>query len=407
MSPNDEHDIISAASREVNIIKLFNKQKKSIQTGNNSLSGAERRSSGLSSDIFEENDIFLADKFYGTLRRQVPVIDAAIAKIVRLTGGFSVLSSDERYQSSLDDFVRNVPVGLTSASLPSFIDSYLDSLLTYGNAAGEIVFDSEELCIAGLCNADPHMIRIEEKSSDEPFEKRIFFRCGNETREIPHPERILFSALNPPCGKKYGVSVLQGLPVIGRILMRIYQCIGQNYDRIGNVRYAVTYKPSDDPEDRAYAAERTKLIAKEWNEGMKSAPAGEVRDFIAAGNVDIKVIGAENPLIDTEIPVRQLLEQITAKLGIPPFLLGFSWSSTERMSQQQCDILTSELEYYRRQLTPIIERICRSHLRISGISAGVCVQWDNINLQDEVELARAKLLNAQAEQLSAEAASRR
>ena len=32
---------------------------------------------------------------------------------------------------------------------------------------------------------------------------------------------------------------------------------------------------------------------------------------------------------------RQMLEQLVAKTGLPPFLLGLSWSSTERMSAQQ------------------------------------------------------------------------
>ena len=49
---------------------------------------------------------------------------------------------------------------------------------------------------------------------------------------------------------------------------------------------------------------------------MKS---GSVKDFVAVGDVDIKVIGADNQIPDSEIPVREMLEQIVAKLGIPPF----------------------------------------------------------------------------------------
>ena len=81
------------------------------------------------------------------------------------------------------------------------------------------------------------------------------------------------------------------------------------------------------------------------------------------------------------------------------FLLGFSWSSTERMSAQQADILTSELEYYRRILDSTIRKICDMYFRLSGIKTDFDIIWDNINLQDEVELARARLLNAQAEKL--------
>jgi hypothetical protein len=96
------------------------------------------------------------------------------------------------------------------------------------------------------------------------------------------------------------------------------------------------------------------------------------------------------------------MEQIVSKLSIPPFLLGLSWSSTERMSSVQSDILTSELEYFRGILTPVIRKICSMHLRLKGFALPVDVQWENITLMDEVELANARLINARAEALEKE-----
>ena len=211
----------------------------------------------------------------------------------------------------------------------------------------------------------------------------------------------MYAALNPNAKNPDGQSILRGLPCISAVLMRIYQCIGQNFDRVGNVRYAVTYKPSDSSE-MAFAKERAQQIAKEWSEGMNAMRCGEVRDFVAVGDVGIKVIGADNQIIDTEIPVRQLLEQIVAKLSVPPFLLGLTWSSTERMSSQQADILTSELEFYRRQLTPVIKQVCNTYLTLIGGAGAVSVEWDNINLQDEAVLAQARLNNAQAAKIEKE-----
>jgi hypothetical protein len=231
------------------------------------------------------------------------------------------------------------------------------------------------------------------------MQRQYYLRQGENRVLLPHPERILFSALKPPDGGVYGVSVLQGVPVFAEILLRLYECIGQNFDRAGNVRYAVTYKPSDDPAELAYAGERARQIAKEWADGMRAAKCGEVRDFVAVGDVDIKVIGAENIMPETEIPVRQLLEQMLSKLSIPPFLLGLNWSSTERMSVQQADILTSELEYYRRILEPVIRRIAQMFLQLNGCYADVEIVWDTINLQDETELAQARLHHAQAEEI--------
>ena len=69
------------------------------------------------------------------------------------------------------------------------------------------------------------------------------------------------------------------------------------------------------------------------------------------------------------------------------------------MSSQQADVLTSELEAYRRILTPVIRKICIAYLRSKGYSCNAKVLWDDITLQDEVEQSRAELYRAQAEKI--------
>ena len=158
------------------------------------------------------------------------------------------------------------------------------------------------------------------------------------------------------------------------------------------MRFAVVCRGEND----GMAEERCRRVATEWSAAMQSGRDGALRDFVASGDVDIKVIGADNQILDSEVPVRQILEQLVARTGIPPFLLGLSWSSTERMSSQQADIMTSEIDAIRRSLTPVVERICRLWLALHGYDRGVEVVWDTVNLQDEEVLARAALYRAQA-----------
>ncbi len=333
-------------------------------------------------------------ELYARLREQVPIIDACIGKIIRLVGGFKVTANDPVYQQALERFASGVRIGASGTSLHTFLDSYLDSLLTYGSALAEIVYDRDKTGIAGVYVAPMRSITVKEGKNS--LSRRYFTCRGSKPIELKHPENLIFTALSPTTEYPCGVSILRGLPSLSAILLRIYESIGQNFDRVGNVRYAVTYKPSSDNGDRAFAKERAQQIAKEWSSGMSALKNGEVRDFVAVGDVDIKVIGADNQILDTEVPVRQLLEQLISKLGIPPFLLGLSWSTTERMSSQQNDILTSELEYYRRLVEPAITAVCDSYLRLMGSADGLTVEWDIINLQDETELADARLKNAQA-----------
>ena len=65
-------------------------------------------------------------------------------------------------------------------------------------------------------------------------------------------------------------------------------------------------------------------------------------------------------------------------------------------------MLTTEITALRRSLTPMAERVCRLWLRLHGFGCGFSVVWDDINLRDMVEEARAALYNEQARKLRLE-----
>ena len=331
-------------------------------------------------------------RLYAALRSSVPIVDAALNKIVRLLGRFEIDCGNREVSYQLNDFLMNVRVNATQIGIQNFLSSYLLQLLTYGNAIGEIV-PYPDGQIAALYNASLDDV---EMKPDGALNIAICRKEKEGLVPVPCPELVMVSALNPEPGQVQGTSILHGLPFVSNILLQIFHTIGVNWERLGNVRFAVTYKPGSDAAERAYAKERAQQIATEWGRAMRKH---SVSDFIAVGDVSIKAIGADNQILDSEVPVRQMLEQIVAKLGIPPFLLGLSWSSTERMSSQQADILTSELESYRRLLNPVIHKICTMWLRCNGYERRFTINWNKMTLQDETELANARLLNARAAQI--------
>ena len=334
-------------------------------------------------------------ELYSSLREAVPVVDAAICKLVRLLGSFEVKAEDERYQEALDRFIKEVPAGICGQGLKGFLYAYFDQLLTYGTAIGEMIPFSDFSGVGALYNASLKDVKV--VSSDVPDSLSVRRRDAF-SKEIPSQELLFYSLLSPDAETHRGNSLLKGLPFVSSILLKIFSSVGENWDRAGNIRYAVTYNPPSGVSGNA--KQRAKEIASEWSRAMRNDSG--VCDFVSVGDVSIKVIGADSQILDCEIPVKQMLEQIVAKLSVPPFLLGLNWSSTERMSSVQVDILTSEIEYYRSILTSVLEKICLTHLRMLGYRKGLAVKWDNISLQDEVELAEARLKNAQAQKLEKE-----
>ncbi len=339
------------------------------------------------------------DRIYRQLREMIPVLDAAVGKLVRLSGGFSVRCHSPQAQHRLETFLKNVPTGHGQTGIDSFLAGYMDSLLTVGRAVGEIVMGGGK--IQGVCWGDVTKLQaVEEENCLDlvlwgPDEK-------GQLRALPYQQLLLFTTLNPEPDHPYGVSIFRGMPFLADILMKIYTAIGNNWERAGNVRYSVICKGSEDM-DPVQAQQRSAQMAQEWSKAMEDGKNGTVRDFVAVGDVQIKVIGGEAPIPDSQVPVRQILEQLVAKTGLPPFLLGLNWSTTERMSTQQADILTSELWALRRTVEPVLRKICRWFLALEGVDDRFEIEWNEISLQDMTQEAQAQLYKAQAEKARAEA----
>ena len=373
----------------------FRRKKETAVPGTVQLRSGERHPFGMLADYVPLQNGEL--QLYRAVREAVPVVDAAIYKLIRMTGGVRATCQDAAAQRQLQTVLRTVPTGRGQQGINAFLDCYLDSLLVCGRAIGEIVPARGGRDIAALLCGRADCIDIREGS--QPLE---FCICGpDETgrmEPLPCQNLLLFTPFHPEAEPPYGVSLMRSLPFLTDILMKIYHTVGVNWERCGNVRFAVTCRDGGNGQ----AVERSRMLASEWSQAMQETKQGSVRDFVAVGDVDIRVIGGDAPILDSEVPVRQILEQVVAKTGIPPFMLGLSWSSTERMSAQQADLLTTEITAIRRALTPTVERICRLWLRMHGFTCGYEVVWDDINLQDEVEEAKAQLYLEQARKLRIE-----
>ena len=339
------------------------------------------------------------EQVYRQLREAIPVLDAAVGKLVRLSGGFAVKCANAEAQKRLERFLQTVPCGRGQVGMDSFLSGYMDSLLTVGRAVGEMVTTGGHL--QAVCWGD--VTRLQAMQGDNPLDTVLYGPDEKgQLRPLPYPHLLLFTTLNPEPTHPYGVSLFRGMPFLADILMKIYAAVGSNWERAGNVRYSVICKDSENL-DSVQLQERGSQIAREWAKAMEDGKNGTVRDFVAVGDVEIKVIGGEAPILDSQVPVRQILEQLVAKTGLPPFLLGLNWSTTERMSTQQADILTSELWALRRSVEPMVRKVCRTFLSLEGLDDRVEILWNDISLQDITQEAQAQLYLAQAEKARAQA----
>ena len=68
------------------------------------------------------------EEMYRQLREAIPVLDAAVGKLVRLSGGFRVQCHSQAAQVKLERFLKTMPCGYGQVGIDSFLSCYMDSL---------------------------------------------------------------------------------------------------------------------------------------------------------------------------------------------------------------------------------------------------------------------------------------
>lgn len=121
---------------------------------------------------------------YRSIREAVPILDAAIWKLVRLCGGVQIRCRDPRAQQGLSRFLATVDTGRGQQGIQSFLDQYLDCMITCGQGVGEMVLDPQGKSIAAVLCADPALVEIRE--GDSPLDFRLCVReNGGNLRSCP------------------------------------------------------------------------------------------------------------------------------------------------------------------------------------------------------------------------------
>lgn len=99
-------------------------------------------------------------------------------------------------------------------------------------------------------------------------------------------------------------------------------------------------------------AARQEKIRQDFTTAISSKRSGKSADFVSAVNADaditVEVIGADNQVLQLDVPARHVLEQIVSKMGLPAWMLGIYWSTTERMATLEIESALQDAKIQKR-----------------------------------------------------------
>lgn len=351
-------------------------------------------------------------ELYDTIRSTVPLCDAALDWHVDLMGEFTIESEKQPDAAEfLNDALKAVRVGDFDTGWQMFQSQVVDQALHYGRGIGEAIPVVSGKDIHRLVVGDAKAVRFKKRPDGT---LALAQDIGLGRVEVLEDDRLVtLYAPSKRNGRPEGYSVLFGLAFVAQAEEQIVNAITHNFWRVGDPTFHIhvsggTGNEISSPDaEQKWASDLLEAVETEFKEVQKARRGGEVRDLFtaAAGDwkVDISTIGGEI-LTEFEQPMRVVCEQLIAKLGVPPFMFGLSWSARQTMTSDQSDMLVTKIDARRLAFEPCIRRICDAFLLMTGKTAEYEIVWDDVNLMDETQVAKARRDNAEAEGRAVETA---
>jgi len=376
-------------------------------------------------------------QFYEALREGIPICDAAIRRLINLTGTPKIIGENMDLVTLLEDFHLNVPVNDMEKGLVAFSANAQNETFEQGFSLSEFVANRARDDIDRLVVADSKRLvfRKNKAGRAEPWIRsgnpisRVYTMPGSLIQQILEtrygqtvsyngveevrlvPDNKIYFSVGNENQNPYGVSVFRSMEFAAQILVTLQNSMKNAGERFGDPAFHAHYKGKSSD---SKLEERRVLLEDNLKNVINAKRAGKSGDITTAGGPDsevkISIIGHEGQLFQYEIPLRHVLEQIVAKTNLAAWMLGIYWSTTERMATLEVEMALADAKIRQYAMLPEYIRLLSNYLKLKGrtwktvtTSLDKPGDWGIIfespNVRDLVAMAQAEFLSAQADMM--------
>lgn len=387
--------------------------------------------SAFSEYVFREFNPHL----YEAMREAMGPIDGAINKMVMLDGVIQCEAGSDSLQREIDEWMEGVQVNDVEQGFQAFYRSQGNEMYEQGCTIGDYYVDLKARDVTHLRVGDSKGIYFQRnkqtgelerwyaapapkrgnfngtenvervlRNSYQQYSSMTTFLEGNNYKKLD-PATLIYAGYNNEADNPYGVSLMRSTEYDTRVLLIMKNALGNTWERFGDPIFNVTLKKKAGRKStQDQLAEDRNNIAKNLSDVMAIKKSGNSADVVNIIGPDdefnIEVLGGDGQVLEIEMPARHLLENLVAKTGLPSWMLGFHWSTAERLAGRQSEIVLQESETRFTLRKPQLIKPILAMLRARGLSfdsRDLSLIQNLPNLQDMEAKARSNLMNAQAE----------
>jgi len=332
------------------------------------------------------------------LAQTIPILNAALARYVALVGCPYVESDDDETVAEINDWMERVTVNRVQQGFGCWVGTYMRDYLLYGRAHAELILPATRDDIWGI--QELHTRTVDFQPAADGYNLNVIqMQTGASPWVVLNKALVLTSVFDVQNDQPHGNSLFHGLPFVAEIVTSMLKDQRRSWERFGTPAYHIRYVPPPETNDPTGSKSQGYLsqIMAGWNAMLTSRAQGDIQDFSSAGDIEVRVIGAAGETLEFTTPFRTILEQVVAKTGLPPMMLGLQWQAGERIGAVQAGLISETVEKIRYSIAPQMNYAIRLRQLLAGRRAEFKLCWNAPTLMDQLETARAELMEAQAD----------
>ncbi len=280
-----------------------------------------------------------------------------------------------------------------SGGLDRLCDLFFNCLFVDGAFAGNIVIDDSG-ALAGFAPVDIRDLSFECETDTTGNPRWKIYRENENGRTLLDPSTFIYIPLDDDAGNPRGKSILQAVGFVSRLEQKLLDDMQKSQEKAGyNRLHVLIRKPErrmgeSEPNyiDRAnsYFDDTVTLFS-----GIKPSDSAVTWD-----DIEIRTIGpasgAGNATHSWYLSHRALVEDICAGVHLDPFMLGYSYSSTQSWARFKFELVLREIISVQKQASRFFEWLINTDLALAGINLRASVRFDNDRVNSVLEKYRAE-----------------
>jgi len=347
---------------------------------------------------------------YRFLKEQIPVVNGAIWTWTRLCSSpLEFYPSPDKTESEIaklnavvDRLNRELAPNpyYKSGGLERLSDLFFDSLFTDGAFAGTVEIDKKR-GVVGFAPVDVRNLSFEYESDDSETALRglkIFYETADGKRLLD-PSNFIYIPLDDDSTDPRGKSILQSIGFVSRLEQKLLDDMQKSLEKAGYNRIHVLIKK---PERRMGESENDYLDrANNYFDDTIGLFSGiKPSDSVVTwDDIELKTVGpsAGGSTITHSwfLSHRAVVEDVCAGVHLDPFMLGYSYGSTQSWAKFKFELVLRQVISVQRLAVRFFEWLLNTHLTLSGNHMKVSARFNNDRINGALERYKSRYEESQ------------